>query len=94
MALDSAGAARHNRLAKPPPKALSIEGPGFDANQTSRAFVLFAISSTSIAEAGPATAGAGTAVPHRIESQQADLLPGQMAGQTAPPLCGRADKKT
>jgi hypothetical protein len=30
--------------AKPPPKALSIEGPGFDANQTARAFVLFAIS--------------------------------------------------
>lgn len=35
----AAGAARHNRLAKPPPKALSIEGPGFDANQTARAFV-------------------------------------------------------
>lgn len=42
MTLDSAGAARHKGSARPPPKALSTEGPGFDANQTSRAFVLFA----------------------------------------------------
>jgi hypothetical protein len=40
-ALDSAGVARHKGPAKPPPKALSIEGLGFDANQTSRAFVFF-----------------------------------------------------
>jgi len=62
MALDSTGAARHKRPAKAASKALSIEGPGFDANQTSRAFVLVAISTTSIAEAGLAAAEAGTDV--------------------------------
>jgi len=38
-ALDSAAAARHKGLAKLPPTALRTEGPGFDANQTTRAFV-------------------------------------------------------
>ena len=56
-ALDSAGAARHKGSAKPPPKALSIEGPGFDANQTARAFVLFCYLRASIAEAGNVAAG-------------------------------------
>ena len=38
-ALDSAAAARHKGSAKLPPTALRTEGPGFDANQTARAFV-------------------------------------------------------
>ena len=36
-ALDSAAARRHKGSAKLPPTALRTEGPGFDANQTTRA---------------------------------------------------------
>src|SRR5882672_6541793 len=52
------------REAVPAVKSLSIEGPGFDANQTARAFVLLAISIMSIAEAGSAAAGAGPISSH------------------------------
>lgn len=76
--------------AKPPPKALSIEGPGFDANQTARALVLLAISTTSIAEAGSATAGAGTSI--HIESQQGAFCPADGRSDRAAAMRPRGKK--
>jgi hypothetical protein len=49
-ALDSAEQGRHKGLANTPAKALRTEGPGFDANQTSRAFVYLTVGLASIAE--------------------------------------------
>jgi len=50
QALDSAGQGRHKGPANTPAKALRTEGPGFDANQTSRAFVYLTVGLASIAE--------------------------------------------
>jgi hypothetical protein len=50
QALDSAGQGRHKGRANTPAKALRTEGPGFDANQTSRAFVYLTVGLASIAD--------------------------------------------
>ena len=68
--LDSAAARRHKGLAKLPPTALRIEGPGSDANQNARAFVYGASRAFSIAEADKTAPGAQARTPPEVQSQK------------------------